>query len=216
MRRIFLAVLLLTLPAAPSLFAQEKSDGDPKYESLRRELMKLGDEDQKYREQMFELMKKLAGSDREQQMKKFLAVVKKQDAIDNKNKRKLDRLVERYGWPTKSMVGSEASGAAFLVVQHGDPAYMKKYFPLIKAAAAKGEAKPGQAAMMEDRMLMNEGKKQIYGTGAQTDPVTNELKLWPIENEEEVDARRAAVGLPPLAEYLKMMGITYVPPKKRD
>ena len=65
-------------------------------------------------------------------------------------------------------------------------------------------------------MLMGEGKKQIYGTGLRTDDVTKELKLWPIENEEEVDARRAGVGLPPMAEYLKTMGMIYNPPQKNN
>jgi hypothetical protein len=63
---------------------------------------------------------------------------------------------------------------------------------------------------------MGEGKKQIYGTGLRTDDTTKELKLWPIENEEEVDARRAAVGLPPMAEFLKAIGLTYTPPKKNN
>lgn len=63
---------------------------------------------------------------------------------------------------------------------------------------------------------MGEGKKQIYGTALQTADVTKELKLWPIENEEEVDARRAAVGLPPMAEFFKVIGLQYNPPKKHN
>jgi hypothetical protein len=216
MRRFILALLLLTFPAGGSLFAQGADDGDPRYRSLRRELIWMMEEDQKHRGKMFELMKRMSGPDGARVTQELVAVQKRQDVIDKKNRRKLDRIVGRYGWPTRSMVGAEASEAAFLVVQHSDLAYMKKYFPLLKAAAAKGEAKPGQAAMMEDRMLINEGRKQIYGTGVQTDPVTYELKLWPIENEEEVEARRAAVGLPPLAEYLKMMGLTYTPPQKKN
>lgn len=215
-RRNFLAVLLLILAGGVSLLAQDKSEGAPKYRSVRRELIGMYEEDQKYRGEMFELMKGMSGPDGEAATKKLVAVARKQEAIDKKNRRKLDRIIARHGWPTQSMVGTEASEVAFLIVQHSDLAYLKKYFPLLKAAAAKGEAKPGQAAMMEDRILINEGKKQIYGTGVQTDPVTQELKLWPIENEEEVEARRAAVGLPPLAEYLKGMGLTYTPPKKKD
>jgi len=63
---------------------------------------------------------------------------------------------------------------------------------------------------------MSEGKKQIYGTQLRTDDVTKELKLWPIENEEEVDQRRAAVGLMSMAEYLKAFGLKYSPPKKSN
>ena len=41
------------------------------------------------------------------------------------------------------------------------------------------------------------------------------MELYPIEDEENVDARRATVGLGPLAPYLKKaFDIDYVPPKK--
>ncbi|HEY0379154.1 MAG TPA: DUF6624 domain-containing protein [Pyrinomonadaceae bacterium] len=214
MRKLSLAVLLLFLPAAGPLFAQGMPDGDPRYRSLRRELLRMEEEDQRHRTELYELMKKLAEPGGQRLMNEYMAFVKKQDALDEKNRRKLDRIVARYGWPTISMVGKEASTSAFLIAQHGDLAYRKKYFPLLKAAVAKGEARPDSAAMMEDGILMKEGKKQIYGTALQTDDVTKGLQLWPIENEEEVDARRASVGLPPMAEFFKVIGMTYTPPKK--
>jgi hypothetical protein len=41
------------------------------------------------------------------------------------------------------------------------------------------------------------------------------MELYPIEDEANVDARRDAAGLEPLAEYLKrVFGIDYAPPKK--
>ena len=216
MRAALLGLLLLTLPAGGFVFAQGAGDGDPKYRSLRRELLKMDEEDQRHRTALFELMKKLSEPGGGRLMNEFVALTKKQDALDAKNRRKLDRIVARYGWPTKSMVGEEASKVAFIIAQHGDLVYRKKYFPLVKAAAAKGEARPADAAMMEDGILMKEGKKQIYGTAMQTEDVTKGLQLWPIENEEEVDARRAAVGLPPMSEFFKAMGMTYTPPKKSN
>jgi len=44
---------------------------------------------------------------------------------------------------------------------------------------------------------------------------TNRPELWPIEDEEDVDARRASVGLMPLAEYLKRFGLDYSSPAKK-
>jgi hypothetical protein len=213
MRKLFLILLSLSICANNSLFAQ---DGSPEYKALRRELIKMGYEDQKYRNELEVSMKELAGPDKEGAMKRFVALVKKQDKIDKRNIKRLEEIINRYGWPTKSMVGKEASEWAFFIVQHADRGYMKRYFPLLKAGALRNEARRDHAAMMEDRILMGEGKKQIYGTGLKTDDVTKELKLWPIENEEEVDARRASVGLPPMAEYLKMMGLIYTPPKKNN
>lgn len=215
-RKSFLILLLFILCANSPLSAQDKGDGAPQYKALRQELIKRGNEDQKYREELAARMKELSGADGERAMKRFVILIKKQNKIDKKNMKRLEEIIARYGWPTKSMVGKEASDSAFLIVQHAELVYQKKYFPLLKVAAMKNEARPDHVAMMEDRMLMGEGKKQIYGTGLRTDDVTKELKLWPIENEEEVDARRAAVGLPPMAEYLKMMGLIYTPPKKNN
>ncbi len=215
-RKSFLLLLLLVLWTNSPLSAQNADDGAAQYKALRQELIKRGNEDQKYRDELATLMKELAGADGERVMKSFVALIKKQNKIDKRNMKRLEEMIARYGWPTKRMVGKEASESAFLIVQHADLVSQQKYFPLLKAAAMKKEARPDHVAMMEDRMLMGEGKKQIYGTGLRTDDVTKELKLWPIENEEEVDARRAAVGLPPMAEYLKMMGLIYTPPKKNN
>ncbi|MDT4896393.1 MAG: hypothetical protein QOH25_1470 [Acidobacteriota bacterium] len=176
----------------------------------------MGNEDQKHREEIVALIWQLSKPDNQRAFAKYAVLTKKQDAIDKRNMKRLEAIIEKYGWPTKSMVGAEASEAVFLIIQHADLAHQKKYFPLLKAAAAKNEARPDQAAMMEDRILMGDGKKQIYGTGLHTNDVNKALELWPIENEEEVDARRAAVGLPPMAEFLKVIGLKYNPPKKNN
>jgi hypothetical protein len=59
-RKSLLAVLLLLLAAAAPLFAQGTPDGDPRYKSLRRELLRMEEEDQKHRTELFELTKKMA------------------------------------------------------------------------------------------------------------------------------------------------------------
>ena len=212
-----LALLLLLLLCAHSpLAAQNSGDTAAAYKALQRELVRMGNQDQRHREELVARMKELSGAGGGRAMKMFVEVVKKQNRIDKRNVKRLEEIIARHGWPTKSMVGEEASEAAFLIIQHADLVYQKKYFPLLKAAALRNEARPDHVAMMEDRMLMGEGRKQIYGTGLKTDDVTKELKLWPIEDEDGVDARRRAVGLPPMAEYLKFMGLIYTPPKKNN
>lgn len=213
-RQLFLLLLLFGI-GANSVSSQVR-DGSPSYQKLRRELIKMSLDDQKHREELEARIRELSEMDKEGAMKKFKAVVKKQDALDKKNINRLEEIIAQYGWPTRSMVGKQASEAVFLIIQHADLSPQKKYFPLLKEAATRNEARRDHAAMMEDRLLIGEGKKQIYGTGLRTDDLTKELKLWPIENEEEVDARRAAVGLPPLAEYLKMMGVRYTTPRKNN
>jgi hypothetical protein len=194
--------------------AQSADQASVKNDALRRELIKLGKEDQKYRGELEKLAMKLSGPNQKEATEKFIAVVKKQDEIDAQNIKRLEEIIAQYGWPGRSLVGKEASQAAFLIIQHAELNYQKKYFARLKEAAAKDEARASEVAMLEDRILMREGKKQLYGTQVRTNDVTKKLELYVIEDEENVDARRAAVGLPPIAEYLKHFGLTYTPPKK--
>ncbi len=127
-----------------------------------------------------------------------LALQKKQDEIDKRNLARLEEIVRQHGWPGRSLVGEAASMAAFLILQHTDLSSQKKYFPLLTKAVAEGEARPADAAMLEDQILVREGKMQIYGTQVRFDPATGaKLELYPIEDEGRVEERRAAVGCCP-------------------
>ena len=50
---------------------------------------------------------------------------------------------------------------------------------------------------------------QVYGT--QLDVVAGRAVLKPIRDSAHVDARRAAVGLPPLRDYLRVIDSIYTP-----
>jgi hypothetical protein len=135
-----------------------------------------------------------------------------QAALDSANVRRLEEIIARHGWPGRSLVGQDGSVAAFLVLQHADQAAQERHLPLVRAAAQAGELLPSMAAMLEDRVRMRRGEKQLYGTQLRTAPGSSSPVLWPVEDEANVDARRAAVGLPPLATYLRGFGIEYRPP----
>jgi len=175
----------------------------------------MGEDNQKHRQEMMNMMDRLATTDSEKVAKKWKQVVDRQNEIDSKNRQRLDEIVKEHGWPKMSSFGPEASGVAFLIVQHADLEYQKRYLPLIKESVTRNEARPSDLAMLQDRVLTREGKKQIYGTQVRVNQSTQVMELYPIEDEENVDARRATVGLGPLSQYLKKaFDIDYVPPKK--
>jgi hypothetical protein len=147
--------------------------------------------------------------------KKWQQANERQKELDGRNQQRLDEIVKQYGWPKRSVFGEEASGVAFSVVQHAELDYQKKYLPLLKEAVAQKEARESDLAMLEDRILIREGKKQIYGTQVRMNQKTQLMELYPIEDEENVDGRRSKVGLEPLAQYVKKaFGMEYTPPKK--
>jgi hypothetical protein len=63
--------------------------------------------------------------------------------------------------------------------------------------------------MLEDRLALRQGKKQIYGSQLARDNSTGKYYVYNLEDPENVDKRRAGVGMPPLSEYLKHWGIDW-------
>lgn len=165
--------------------------------ALRAELEAMHETDQSQRSRITEVTNRLGPGSAEVQ-----ALWKVQKEIDDRNIRRLEEIIAEHGWPKISAVGARAASAAFLILQHSDITYQKKYLPLTRAAVAAQEMRGSSLALLEDRILMREGKKQIYGSQLRSNSA-GQLEVHPIEDEANVDQRRAAVGLPPLAEYLR-------------
>src|SRR5215210_3703285 len=206
--RLVAVIALMSLTAT----AQTGSDDSKSIAAIQQELTKMGRDDQEHRQKIMELSKK--GINDPNQSKELSDLWEKQNAIDEANMKRLEQIIKEHGWPGISKVGMEAGVAAFLILQHADLSYQEKYLPLLKEAVARNDARAADVAMLEDRVLMRNNKKQIYGSQLKSNKETNKLELWPIEDEENVDARRAKVGLMPLADYLKRFGLDYTPPKK--
>jgi hypothetical protein len=130
---------------------------------------------------------------------------KKQGEIDAANMKRLAEIIDTFGWPGMRFAGA-ASSTAFLVLQHADHASQRKYLPLLREAVKRHDAVGSELAMLEDRVRVADGKPQLYGTQL---TAGKPLRFAPIEDEAHVDERRAGVGLPPLAEYAKMFGLSY-------
>ena len=123
--------------------------------------------------------------------------------IDSANTAWLKAVVEKHGWPTIALVGKDGAGAAWLLVQHADrdPKFQRQCLDRM-ASHPKDEVSQSNFAYLTDRVLLAEGKRQLYGTQCQS--IDGKLKPKPIEDEANVDQRRSEVGLMPLAEYLRL------------
>jgi hypothetical protein len=127
-------------------------------------------------------------------------------AADEENLPWLREVVDAHGWPGASLVGTDGAHAAWLLAQHADadPAFQRQCLGLIGTAVEAGEASLLEYAYLTDRVLLAEGRPQVYGT-----QVTRQDGGWvprDLRDPELVDERRAAAGLEPLAEYLKRFG----------
>jgi hypothetical protein len=123
------------------------------------------------------------------------------EAVHRQNAAFLAEVLEEHGWPSESLVGSEAAQAAWLIAQHaiGEPSFQRRCLGLLVEAAARGDVPAWQPAMLEDRIRMFEGRPQVYGTQLEADDEGHLRPYW-IEDPSRVAERRRQVGLGPLEE----------------
>jgi hypothetical protein len=83
-----------------------------------------------------------------------------------------------------------------------DPEVLRRCLRLLEDAAEAGEAEPWQVAFLVDRLSLVERNVQVYGTTIcrQADGSFGPPLL---EDPDRVDARRRAVGLPPLEQDIR-------------
>lgn len=73
----------------------------------------------------------------------------------------------------------------------------------MRTAVKEGKTQADWLALLEDRVALGEGKKQLYGSQLFWDKVAKKSYVAPLEDPDNVDSRRKSVGLEPMAEYLK-------------
>lgn len=140
----------------------------------------------------------------------------KKEALNKENLMDLEELVQTKGWPGFSKVGFRFSNTAFLVVQHSDYVTMKKYYHYIKTACETGEGNCGAQALLYDRIKVNEGKAQRYGSQVHLDENTKKYSLYPLEDTALVNEYREYMGLGLLEEYIKNWEIDLKIPKRKN
>ena len=121
--------------------------------------------------------------------------------INKENQKELSDLIGKNGWPKISEVGTEAAEAAFLIIQHSDLDMQKRYIYILKEQCEQKEANWLHYALLYDRIQTTENKPQKYGTQSRYNENTNNLELFPLEDETKVNEWRNEVGLEPLAGY---------------
>ena len=138
-----------------------------------------------------------------------IAIQNELNAIFESNLSKVEALITKYGWPGKSFVGVKGNYTVWLVIQHAELETQEKYLPLFEKSVADSESRAIDLAYLKDRVLMRQNKNQIYGTQVWMNSATGLQEFWPIEDEKNVNARRASLGMSPIEEYAQLFGIHY-------
>ncbi|MDR2971764.1 MAG: hypothetical protein LBU83_07560 [Bacteroidales bacterium] len=161
-------------------------------------------DDQKYRQELRSIEDKYGWESEE--MKTQWKIISQKDSI---NLIKVKNILDERGWLGADIIGGQGNMTLFLVIQHSDLGTQDKYLPMMREAVNKGNASASSLALLEDRVALGKGEKQIYGSQIGRDNETEEYYVLPLMDPDNVDKRRAEVGLEPIQNYISRWDITW-------
>lgn len=128
---------------------------------------------------------------------------------DSENLSKIKKIINKYDWPTFNLIGKKASHKFWLLVQHADKdlKFQEKCLKLLKKIVKNKQAYLNDYAFLTDRVLVNQGKKQKYGT--QFYKESGKYIPKPVFDVKNVNKRRKKLGLNTLEEYIKNFNKKY-------
>lgn len=144
------------------------------------------------------------------------------DKVRRDNTKKLKSLIRTYGFPSISLAGADGSAAAWLVIQHTDfdLKFQKRCLSEMQRLAKRGEVSLRNLAYLTDRVRINSGRPQIYGTQIATGMyckkkswakgdyfIYKNLKFKPgyVVDPRNLDKRRKVIGLESFNKYVKRL-----------
>jgi hypothetical protein len=175
-----------------------------KLPELRKKINSMGIEDQKIR------YSKIQTSDPGQ----LNLIQQKINELDFKNLSTAKEILKSNGWPKISEIGKDGAHNFWLIVQHADQDILFQKSALHEMEKLKGtnELNMENHAFLYDRVQCNLNYKQLYGTQVNWTKNGEASSFRGIVNEHEVDKRRMALKLLPLAIYALNYGFEYTLP----
>ena len=124
--------------------------------------------------------------------------------VDATHLARMKQIIDQVGWPGRDIVGTDGAHAAWLLVQHADRdvTFQQRCLTLMREAVAHGNASDTDLAYLIDRVAVNLGQPQTYGTQFRIN-ADGLVPATPINDPDNLDQRRRGVGLGPYEDYLK-------------
>ncbi|MDF1808723.1 MAG: hypothetical protein P1U42_03415 [Phycisphaerales bacterium] len=162
-------------------------------------------------EEMYELDRELVDGSQSQRFNKQSTIRE----IDQVHGDRLKEIVAHIGWPTRELVGLKATQAAYMVIQHTghDIEFQNQCLALMVDLVEQGELPASYVALLTDRIRFFQGQPQVFGT--QMAMISNEYGMMvptptvPIEDPENLDQRRALMGMPAHSEFVGAIQLAF-------
>lgn len=128
------------------------------------------------------------------------------DSIQKAHNTKLWQIFRTYGYPDYDMVDAVGADDFWLLVQHQDKDTLlqKAVLTSMSEKVKQGKASLQKLAYLTDRVLVNTGHPQVYGTQMVKSASGTKVPR-PLAYPDRVDSLRGTVGLGPLDDYKVLM-----------
>jgi hypothetical protein len=131
------------------------------------------------------------------------------DSVFTTHKVRIESMFNKYGFLGYNKVGKAGSNHFWLLVQHCDkyPEFQKKVLQLMDKEVKRGNADSNNYAYLYDRVKVNAGEKQLFGTQVtyETETTGRAIPKIGLVDSINVDKLRKEYGLEPLKDYLNEM-----------
>jgi hypothetical protein len=123
-----------------------------------------------------------------------------QAIVDNENGKILTSLIKEIGWPDYRFLDQQHIKYIYILARHIGGHSNKKeellqYYKAMKKSFLKGNLPYVYIAMIKDQMLVQAGKKQIFGTQVKLED--GKSVVLPVRNPTKLKARRIIAGFYP-------------------
>lgn len=129
------------------------------------------------------------------------------DSVFTTHQKRLLKIFKKNGFVGIDIAGNEGSMNFWLMVQHSDhnPDFQKEVLKKMKIEVDKENADPSNYGLLVDRVKLNTGHAQIYGTQVTYNMHTGQAYPKKLADSVTVNKRRKSIGLEPIEIYLNDM-----------
>ncbi len=121
------------------------------------------------------------------------------------------KIIDEHGFPDYDKVGVDGTHYFWLLMQHQDrhPDFQERVLQMMEVAVGQKKASGSDYAYLLDRVMINTGKLQVYGTQMTLNADSTSFEPKPCIEPENLDKRRESVGLGTIERYIYTMNHVY-------
>lgn len=129
------------------------------------------------------------------------------DSLLTVHNQELKKIFKKVKYPSYKVVGKIGSQNYWLLVQHQDKdiKFQKKNLKSMKKLVEQNQANGINYAYLNDRVLTNSKKKQVFGTQMKLNKDSTSYEPLPLKYPKKTDELRIKMGLDSLNIYIEQM-----------